>query len=67
MSGYRVSKMTEEHELEESVKFDKKEDAEHYAKNQSTIDTQNIFEVQKNNDGNFFPIKTYRNGEVLEA
>jgi hypothetical protein len=47
------------------MKFDDKEDAEHYAKNESVSDDKNIYEVQKNNSGEFLQIKSYMNGQEL--
>jgi hypothetical protein len=45
--------------------FDDKQDAEHYAKNESIADSAHGFEVQKNNHGEFMTIKAYLNGEVV--
>lgn len=64
MSHYRVCLMDiEKHEVSNFVKFDNKEDAEHYAKNQSVADSEHIYEVQKNFDGEFAKIKSYLNGK----
>ncbi len=65
MSQYHVNKLTDEFKPLETIKFDKKEDAEHFAKNQSTLDTDNIYEVLKNNKGDFTPVKTYQRGAVI--
>ena len=40
-------------DLVKFISFDNKEDAEHYAKNQSVSDAKHIYEVQKNNKGEF--------------
>lgn len=65
MSDYRVNKLKEGHsETVEFRKFDSKEDAEHYAKNQSVADNDHLYQVQKNHQGEFSTIKTYRNGQV---
>lgn len=64
MSEYRVCKLTTgQHEF--IKKFDKKEDAEHYAKNASTSDDQHEFAVQKNHSGDFITIKSYSKGEEI--
>jgi hypothetical protein len=55
----------EDHQLVNTIKFDNKEDAEHYAKNKSVSDDKHIYEVQKNNEGEFLTIKSYKNGEVI--
>lgn len=66
MSGYRVCKIeTENHKSVNFMKFDDKEDAEHYAKNQSVADDKNIYEVQKNHSGEFLQIKSYLKGEEI--
>jgi hypothetical protein len=66
MSNFRVSTIKmDDHELVKSMKFDNKEDAEHYAKNQSATDSKHIYEVQKNNEGEFFTIKSYINGQIV--
>lgn len=63
MSYYRVCKIKDEQpEMLEFKKFDNKEDAEHYAKNQSVIDDQYRYEIQKNENGEFRPIKSYLKG-----
>ena len=66
MSNYRVCmiEMTH-HELVKFMKFDNKEDAEHHAKNQSATDGKHIFEVQKNNAGEFSKIKSFMNGKEI--
>lgn len=64
MSDYRVCMMgIEQLELIKLIKFDNKEDAEHHAKNQSVADGKHIYEVQKNNKGDFIKIKSYINGQ----
>ncbi len=64
MSEYRVCMINlEKHEIINFVKFDNKEDAEHYAKNQSVADSKHSYEVQKNNKDDFVTIKTYLNGQ----
>ena len=64
MSEYRVCKISvENHESIKNIKFDNKEDAEHYAKNESVSDDKHRYEVQKNNMGEFVKIKFYVNGE----
>lgn len=45
------------------VKFDDKQDAEHFAKNQSISDPAHCYEVQKNNKGEFMPLKAYLKGQ----
>jgi hypothetical protein len=67
MSEYQVNKLTGEFKPLETIKFDKKEDAEHFAKNQSTIDTENLYEVLKNHEGDFIPLKTYQKGDVIDS
>lgn len=62
MSGYQVCKLTVgQHEF--IKKFDNKEDAEHYAKNQSVSDDKHEYAVQKNHRGEFVTIKSYLKGE----
>jgi len=62
MSDYRVCKVASgNHEF--IKKFDKKEDAEHYAKNQSASDNEHEYAVQKNHHGDFVTIKAYLKGE----
>jgi len=64
MSYFRVCKVgMDQTDSANFKKFDKKEDAEHYAKNQSTTDDKNRYEVQKNHEGEFSTIKTYLNGQ----
>jgi len=66
MSDYRVCLIQiEKHEVMKFVKFDNKEDAEHYAKNQSAADSKHSYEVQKNDRGEFAMIKSYLNGEEV--
>jgi type IV secretory pathway component VirB8 len=67
MSEYQVKKLTDEFKPLESIKFDKKEDAEHFAKNQSALDTENIYEVLINQEGKFIPVKTYQRGDVIDS
>jgi hypothetical protein len=55
----------ERHELVKFMKFDNKEDAEHYAKNQSVADGKHIYEVQINNAGEFSKIKSFMNGQKV--
>jgi len=64
MSNFRVCKMKPGTQTVEGfVKFDDKQDAEHYAKNQSASDRAHGYEVQKNDDGEFRVIKAYLHGE----
>jgi hypothetical protein len=64
MSTYRVCIIeNSNHELVKFMKFDNKEDAEHHAKNQSATDEKHIYEVQKNNEGEFSKIKSFMNGQ----
>ena len=64
MSDYRVCvKEAGQHGFSGNMKFDNKEDAEHYAKNQSVTDITHIYEVQKNHKGDFCTIKSYANGQ----
>jgi len=64
MSNFRVCKMKPGTQAVEGfVKFDDKQDAEHYAKNQSTSDQAHSYEVQKNHSGEFRVVKAYQNGE----
>lgn len=66
MSDYRVCKIeTGNHKSVNFMKFDDKEDAEHYAKNQSVSNDKYIYEVQKNHSGEFLQIKSYLNGEEI--
>jgi len=68
MSNFRVCMIKiEKHEVVKFVKFDNKEDAEHYAKNQSAADGKHRYEVQKNNKGEFAMIKSYLNGQEVGA
>lgn len=66
MSEYRICVVEpDQSQPVKFIKFDNKEDAEHYAKNQSTADNRHIYEVQKNNAGNFLKIKSYMNGQQI--
>ena len=66
MSEYRVCMMkVAQHELVKFTKFDNKEDAEHYALNQSRTDSAHLYEVQKNEKEAFATIKSYAKGEVV--
>jgi hypothetical protein len=67
MSAFRICKMTlAHHEILATMDFDNKEDAEHYAKNQSVANGQFEYEVRENDKGEFNTIKTYIAGEVVE-
>jgi len=67
MSYYRVCKtQSGQNETVEYKKFDNKEDAEHYAKNQSLADDKHSYEIQKNENGDFITIKAYLKGDVCE-
>jgi hypothetical protein len=64
MSYFRVCmKKVGQKEFIKNMKFDNKDDAEHYAKNQSVADNKHVYEVQKNNNGDFSTIKSYLNGQ----
>lgn len=64
MSYYRVCMVEPKpHSIINFKKFDNKEDAEHYAKNESVADNKHSYEVQKNNDGEFVKIKSYFKGQ----
>lgn len=66
MSAYRVCKMTiANHDILSEMPFDKKEDAEHYAKNESTANGQYEYEIHQNDKGEFVTIKSYIAGEVV--
>jgi len=66
MSTYRVClQSVKQHEMIEHIKFDNKEDAEHYAKNNSATDNKHSYEVQINNNGQFTTIKSYLNGQPV--
>jgi len=66
MSAYRVCKTLDgQSEFINEVKFDNKEDAEHYAKNQSVGDDKHRYEVQKNDKGEFDTIKVYLKGQAI--
>ena len=66
MSNFRVCKVKTSgiKDFNEFIKFDDKQDAEHYAKNQSLADNTHGYEIQKNMDGDFTTIKSYLNGQV---
>ncbi|CAN5467431.1 hypothetical protein BH10PSE19_BH10PSE19_01270 [soil metagenome] len=67
MSFYRVCKnKSGQNETVEYKKFDNKEDAEHFAKNQSLADDKHSYEIQKNESGDFKKIKEYLKGMVCE-
>ncbi len=64
MSYYRVCKIAMgQDDFINHRPFDNREDAEHYAKNQSSSDNEHRYEVQKNNEGEFSTIKTYLKGQ----
>lgn len=64
MSNYRMCKLKiGQREVIKHTNFDNKEDAEHCAKNESCNDAQHLYEVQKNNHGDFITIKSYQNGQ----
>lgn len=66
MSEYRVCKVTIGQQKNiDNKKFDNKEDAEHYAKNQSASDDTHGYNVQKNHQGDFVTIKSYMKGNVV--
>lgn len=65
MSDYHVCMITTQNETVKTIKFDNKEDAEHYAKNQSVSDSKHSYEVQKNNKGDFSTIKSYLKGQEI--
>ena len=66
MSEYRICVLEiENRQLVQHLKFDNKEDAEHYAKNHSSSDNNHIYEVQKNDHGDFATIKSYSQGQVV--
>lgn len=66
MSNFRVCKMKQGTQTVDGfVKFDDKQDAEHYAKNQSLSDLAHGYEVQKNNNGEFRVIKAYLKGQEI--
>jgi len=67
MSNFRVCKMKiGKSEFIEARKFDDKQDAEHFAKNQSLSDSAHGYEIQKIEGGAFVTIKAYLNGEVTQ-
>lgn len=66
MSEYRICKLNiGQHDVIKHINFDNKEDAEHYAKNESSGDDKHHYEVQKNNHGEFTTIKSYQNGQII--
>ncbi|MEO8402449.1 MAG: hypothetical protein ABI597_11780 [Gammaproteobacteria bacterium] len=66
MSEYRVCKIALEHSQSiQNLKFDNKEDAEHYAKNHSILDDDHMYDVQKNDKGEFATIKSYLKGDTV--
>lgn len=66
MSEYRVCLITlGQQETANHIDFDNKEDAEHYAKNKSSLDNKHRYEIQKNHHGQFSVIKSYLNGQVI--
>lgn len=69
MSHYRVSKeKTNQHQSLEYKKFDKKEEAEHYAKNTSAKDSSHAYVVESQIDeGEFVAIKIYQRGQAQGA
>lgn len=68
MSHYRVCIMkVDKPELVKFIKFDNKEDAEHFAKNQSVADSKHSYEVQKNNKEEFETIKAYVDGQETRS
>ena len=48
-----------------SMNFDNKEDADHYAKNQSMMDEKHNYEIQENKKGEFTTMKSYASGEKM--
>jgi hypothetical protein len=65
MTYFRVCKVAIDQQDSINHKdFDSKEDAEHYAKNQSVSDDKHRYEVQENNKGIFSIIKMYIKGQV---
>lgn len=66
MSNFRVCKIKAGmNKIIGFVKFDDKQDAEHYAKNQSLSDNTHNFEIQKNAGGKFTTIKVYLDGQEI--
>jgi hypothetical protein len=66
MSAYRVCKMTiANHTILHTLDFDNKEDAEHYAKNQSVANGEHEYEVHQQEKGEFVTIKAYIGGEMV--
>lgn len=66
MSNYRICKMkVGNHEVIQQTNFDNKEDAEHTAKNESSSDAMHLYQVQKNNHGEYITIKAYQKGQVI--
>jgi hypothetical protein len=67
MSNYQVCITNiEQNKLVKDIKFDNKEDAEHYAKNNSVNDNKHHYIIKKNDRGEFLEIKAYQNGEVID-
>jgi hypothetical protein len=68
MSNYRVCQVSvSQHTVVKNVKFDNKEDAEHYAKNQSASDDEHSYEIQKNHQGEFSAIKSYLQSQEMKS
>ncbi len=66
MSYYRICKIkVGQREVTKHTNFDNKEDAEHYAKNESLNDDKHQYEVQKNDQGEYTTIKSYQNGQII--
>lgn len=66
MSYYRVCKKEIDRPgTVDFMKFDNKEDAEHHAKNQSVSDNKYIYEVEKNDKGQFFKIAAFMKGQKI--
>jgi len=68
MTHYHVRMIKiKDHEVVKLVKFDNKEDAEHYAKNESAADSKHSYEIQKSTEGEFATIKSYLNGKEVSS
>ncbi|MES2217307.1 MAG: hypothetical protein V4501_02740 [Pseudomonadota bacterium] len=65
MSYFRVCKNTAKETPLKIYPFDNKEDAEHFAKNESVADDKHSYEIQENDEGEFSTIKEYYKGEVV--
>jgi hypothetical protein len=65
MSHFRVCKVTAKNLPLKIYPFDNKEDAEHFAKNESVADDKHSYEIQENDKGDFSSIKSYYKGEVV--